>query len=80
MEMFPRDFQPASFPVLEISILVRIRRSAAAEETERIFRGDLMPGARGDEDRIARSYGARFAVDLHCARAGPAKCHNLRSQ
>lgn len=32
-------------------------------------RGDLMPGAGWDEDGVAGSDGARFAVDLHHARA-----------
>lgn len=48
---------------------MRIRRGAAAEEAEGLGGGDLVPGARRDEDGIANGHGAFFAVDLHGALA-----------
>lgn len=48
---------------------MRVRRCTAAEETEGLVGGDLMPGTRWDEDGIARGNGLFLAVDLHRAGA-----------
>src|SRR5687767_4664245 len=51
--------------LVEIRIIVRIRRGAAAEEAEGFVGGDLVPGVAGNEDGIARGDLAGFAVEFH---------------
>ena len=48
---------------------MRIRRRAAAEKAQRFCSHDRVPHARGDEDRIARTDCAMFAIELYLARA-----------
>jgi hypothetical protein len=50
-------------------VLMRIRRRAAAEETQWFMRSNLMPGAAGDEDGVAHCDFARFTIEFHQAAA-----------
>src|SRR6478752_7615056 len=65
-EMSP---QTVPYRLLEVRILVRIRRRAAAEKAQRLCSHDRVPRARGNEDRVARPDCAMFAVELYLARA-----------
>src|SRR5690349_24281284 len=58
--------------LLEVRVLVPVRGRAAAQEPQPLAAsGDLMPGARRDQDRIAGRDLTAVAVDLHLA---PAVC------
>ena len=48
---------------------MRVRRRAAAEETQRLACGDGVPGTRRDEDRVSTCDLAGLAIDLDHARA-----------
>ena len=70
--------QSPYFRLLEIRILVRIRRCAAAEKAQRLCSRDCVPRARRDEDRIARADHTTFAIELYLARAFENKIKLLR--
>lgn len=57
------------FRLLEIRVLVRIRRRAAAEKTQWFCSNDCVPRARRNQDGIARADRPALAVELNLARA-----------
>ncbi len=61
-------FNPSG-ELLEVGVVVRVGRGAAAEEAEVLGGGDGVPMAGGDEDGVARVDIAGLAVDLDEARA-----------
>lgn len=54
-------------PLLKIGVLVRIRRSTAAQKPHSFLRGNLMPRSCRNEDRISRDHRLFFTVNFDLA-------------
>jgi hypothetical protein len=55
--------------LLEVRVLVAVRRGATAEEAKRRVGANLVPGTGRDQDGVARTNTSATAVDLHLAGA-----------